>query len=313
MKILSRSMPVVLFLIILFPSLSAGTDKQQFCNAYADRAVQQYQQGMSHHLAGIVPPIWSNDRSDHYWWCMGTPENIVSSETSKRQAYLERYIHSAKDATSKSKAGENVQTGFPTVAATPISIPRPIQPGHPKVAKAVPAQPAVPRISRAELIGVDGNRMHIRFRYEISGPDGADMYGGAFLYDAAMQSLPVGYQPTRPYRGAAGSMDVALNLPSQPFQAATLETFIMRSGKVVSRQYFKMPYIWTGTWGSVVHPSRIQKPGQKNGSPVFPIAKKATGNGSMPGMGKIGGKIGGKLGRPPKQTVPIGLDPGLGP
>ncbi len=301
------------FFSVIIAEMGYASDKHDFCQHYAARAVQQYQQGMSHHLAGIVPPVWSNDRNGHYRWCLGTPENVVSSETSKRQAYLDRYIHSAKDAASKSKAGANVQTGFAAVAATPISIPRPIQPGHPKVAGAVSAQTVALQISRAELIGVDGNRMHIRFRYETSGPAGAEMYGGAFLHDAAMHPLPVGYQPTQAYRGAAGSMDVVLNLPSQSFQVATLETFIMRSGKVIGRQYFKMPYIWTGTWGGVVHPSRIQKPGQKNGSPVSPIAKKVTGNGSMPGMGKIGGKIGGNLGRPPRQTVPIGLDPGRGP
>ena len=94
-------MPVVLFLIFLFPSLSAGTDKQQFCNAYADRAVQQYQQGMSHHLEGIVPPVWSNDRNGHYLWCMGMPENTVSSETSKRQAYLDRFIGQKKQTDTK--------------------------------------------------------------------------------------------------------------------------------------------------------------------------------------------------------------------
>jgi len=69
-----------------------GADKQKFCNNYADTAVKQYNLGKQHHLPGIVPPVWSNDRKGHKDWCLRVSESIVKGENDKRQAYLDKNI-----------------------------------------------------------------------------------------------------------------------------------------------------------------------------------------------------------------------------
>ncbi len=124
----------ILLLIVFFIPMAAGfaADKQQFCNTYADKAVAQYNQGKQHSLPGIVPPAWSNDRNGHYNWCMMAPENIVNSEDAKRQAYLDKYL--PQNTTEKGMVMGTVtgvidNKGGGSVAATPISIPRPVKVG----------------------------------------------------------------------------------------------------------------------------------------------------------------------------------------
>ncbi len=308
-KSLARCMPVVIFLLVIAAPLSVSAmDKQQFCQSYASQAVQQYEQGVRRHLPGIVPPVWSNDRNVHYRWCLGTPEKIVNGETTRRQAYLDSYTHSGNPAASNAKAKGHLNSGMSAVAATPISIPRPIKTGHPKVGGAVQAQKPVPDIREAKLVAMDGNRVRIRFSYKNGSPDGPEMYGGAFLYDLARKPIDVSYTPTRPFRGAAGTVDVELIMPATAFQAATLETFILCSGKIVERQFFKMPFVWTGTWGSVVRPSRITKGGQQHQGGILPVAKKVAGAPQA-----LAGKMVGKIDPALKQFTPISFDPGLGP
>jgi len=99
MKMLSSMFVVLLLVISFIPEYTFAADKQQFCNNYADTAVKQYNLGKQHNLPGIVPPSWSNDRNGHYNWCILMPENVVSNETTKRQAYLDKNIPKKKGAT----------------------------------------------------------------------------------------------------------------------------------------------------------------------------------------------------------------------
>jgi len=297
----------VSLLILAFPFAALSGDKQQFCNNYVDKSVSQYNLGKQHNLAGIVPPVWSNVKNDHFMWCMMVSENLVNSETSKRQAYLDQHIQKQLP-TSPSTAGPIKGNIGGVVAATPISIPRPIKPGRLNTTKAVVANIPAGRIEKAELVSLDGNIMHIRFQYSVNRAIAGEMYGGTFLYDANLQAINTGYKPTRPYSATQGSMDIYLVLPAEPFRAATLETFVLYSGKVLVKQYFKTPFVWDGTQGGIVKPSLI-KNGQGLVQNAQVVIKPMPTMPSAPAMKQLNPQV--KIIKP--SGVPIGFDPGRGP
>ncbi len=92
MKMVTGFVAVLLALVSVAPTYSFGGNTPQFCNAYADKAVAQFNQARKHNLPGIVPPVWSNDRNGHYNWCLITPEKIVNEGSAKRQEYLDKYL-----------------------------------------------------------------------------------------------------------------------------------------------------------------------------------------------------------------------------
>jgi len=242
MRRLTAFLSVSLLLVFPLSALSGG--KQQFCNHYADKAVSQYNLGKQHNLPGIAPPLWSNDRNAHFTWCMIVPEKMANSETAKRQAYLDQYI--PKQAVSPSIVTGTVKGEVSgAVAADLISIPRPIKGAR------VTADVAVGRIEKTELVSLDKNIMHIRFHYTVGNAVTGEMYGGAFLYDRDLRAIDTGYKPTRPYSAKQGSMDIYLVLPAKPFQAVTLETFVLNLGKTLVKQSFKFPFVWDGTQGGI--------------------------------------------------------------
>ena len=284
MKNIASTLAMLLIVLFISPVDGLGADKQQFCNTYADKAVTQYNLGKQHNLPGIVPPAWSNDRNGHYNWCMMAPENIVNSEDAKRQAYLDKYL--PQNTTEKGMVMGTVtgvidNKGGGSVAATPISIPRPVKVG--KIGTNVQQG----TIEKSDFISMDNNVMHIRLYYKVDPSVADSLYAGAFLYDANLKAINAGYKPTREYRSPEGSIDVYLVLPSKPFESATMEAFLIHSGKVIVKQYFKYPLRWNGHHGSSVN-SRID--GKLK---------------SIGGWGKIDGPV--------KHEVPIGLDPGRGP
>ncbi len=275
----------ILLLIVFFVPIAAGfaADKQQFCNTYADKAVAQYNLGKQQNLPGIVPPVWSNDRNVHFNWCMNVAESFANRENVKRQAYLDKNLPqntAEKGMVIGTVTGVIGNNGGGSVAATPIPIPRPV-----KVGKIRTNFPGTIEISN--FIAMDNNVMHIRLYYKVDPSVADSLYAGAFLYDVNLKAIDVGYKPTREYRSPEGSIDVYLVLPSKPFESATMETFLIHSGKVIVKQYFKYPLRWNGHHGSSMN-SRIDG------------KLKSTG-----GWGKIDGPV--------KHEVPIGLDPGRGP
>ncbi len=301
---------VVLLLTLFVSSTSAlGADKQQFCNTYADKAVTQYNLAKQHNLPGIVPPVWSNDRNGHFNWCMHVPENVANSENAKRQAYLDKYL--PQNTTEKGMVigtvtGAIGNNGGGSVAATPISIPRPV-----KVGKIQAKDLGTIEIS--DFIAMDNNIMHIRLYYKVD-PSVADgLYAGAFLYDANLKAIDAGYKPTREYRSPEGSIDVYLVLPSKPFESATMEAFLIHSGKVIVKQYFKAPLRWDGHHVSLN--SNIDGKLKSTGGwgKTDDLVKHKAPIGPDPGgWGKHEVPIG--LGDGwGKHVAPIGFDPGLGP
>lgn len=292
-------------ILLLTATVGFGMDIQQFCNSYADNAVKQYDLGKQYKLPGIVPPVWSNDRDAHYAWCMATPENIVKNGTAKRQAYLDRHLPKQISAITRPKVGKVAKKADGgVVAATPISIPRPIKEGPVQVAGTIPAN----RIERAELVSLEGKSMHIRFYYRTANTISNQMYGGAFLYDINLKPVNVGYKPTREYRGSRGQMDIFLTLPAEPFQVATLETLILHGGKVLVKQYFKMPFVWNGTHGNIVLPSVIRQ-GKSVELNTKPAVMSKQGMPTIPDMKADIHDIP----TPSSANLPVGFDPGRGP
>lgn len=303
MKRTGHAIAILLFAMFIIPTDVSAGDKQQFCNTYADQAVAQYNQGKQHNLPGIVPPAWSNDRTGHFNWCMAVPENFANSENAKRQAHLGKYL--------SLKTGQgSVLTGTATkvvggqvggaVAATPISIPRPIQVGKIKAN-------ALGTIEKTELLSLDNNVMHIRLYYKVAPSVADSLYGGAFLYDINLKPLNVSYKPTREHKAPQGSIDVSLLLPSESFDSATLEAFLMHAGKVIVKQYFKAPLRWNGTHGSSLNPAidrKLKSTGNWGKVDVVPAGKQQP-------VGLDGGW--GKVDVPAGQQLPVGLDPGRGP
>ena len=282
MKKAIETVMILLFMLSAGVTSGLANTKEQFCATYADRAVAQYNQGKQHNLPGIVPPAWSNDRNGHYNWCMMAPENIVNSENAKRQAYLDKYLPqntAEKGLVIGTVTGVIGNNGGESVAATPISIPRPVKVG--KIGTNVEGT-----IEISDFIAMDNNVMHIRLYYQVDPSVADSLYAGAFLYDVNLKAIDTGYKPTREYRSPEGSIDVYLVLPSKPFESATIETFLIHSGKVIVKQYFKAPLRWDGH-----HVSLNSDIDEK---------LKSTGR-----WGKADGSV--------KPVAPIGLDPGRGP
>lgn len=143
------------------------------------------------------------------------------------------------------------------VAATPISIPRPI-----KLDKLAPRQlPAAvaqrvqaARVSGAgspndivqsgEVTGVHGNEVTLRVKYLYDRSRPAPVYAGAFIYDAQGESVNAGYKPAIAGR-PNGFVDITLVLPDKPFRSNHIVAFFLESGRpVFMNARFRFPYTW---------------------------------------------------------------------
>jgi len=65
-------------------------DKETFCNAYADKAVAQY--NLARQLFNPQGDIWSGDRESIYNWCMKVPKDVADQQQAIRQADIEEHI-----------------------------------------------------------------------------------------------------------------------------------------------------------------------------------------------------------------------------
>ncbi len=288
-------------LIILFviPICGFATDKQQFCSNYANTAVKQYHLGKQHNLPNIVPPAWSDNHTGHYNWCMAVPENFANSENSKRQAYLDRHLPPILSAKKVPVVGSAVKKNGSAVAATPISIPRPIKVKTQEAVVPKAGYVSLRDIEKAALISLDKNLMQVKLHYRVEPSVVDTLYAGAFLYDADMQAINAGYKPTRELKSPEGDVDITLVLPEEPFHAATIEVFLIRSGKVIVKKYFKCPFIWDGNKGKISR-SIAKSSNVTNNQNTVPSAATLSA-----GWGKQWVPVG--------HGLPVGLDPGLGP
>ncbi|MCG8641240.1 MAG: hypothetical protein MI862_16015 [Desulfobacterales bacterium] len=68
-------------------------NKSAFCNRYADTALEQVALARKHNLPGIVPPVWSDNRSNHFNWCMGVDQKNAESGSKLRQDFLDKHLN----------------------------------------------------------------------------------------------------------------------------------------------------------------------------------------------------------------------------
>jgi len=148
-----------------------------------------------------------------------------------------------------------VQAGD-SVAATPISIPRPIQlakltnwqvpPAIAQRARTSSILNADPRdrVHSAEIVSLMGNEVQLRVGYEFNGARPMPVYAGAYLYDADGLSLNAGYKPAAAGR-PDGFVDITMVLPDAQFQSHHVVVFFMESGQpVFMNARFVFPYRW---------------------------------------------------------------------
>jgi len=131
-------------------------DNRSFCEAYARRAVAQYDYAMANKLHGIVPPVWSSDSASHYNWCLRVPRQDATQGAELRQSKIDRYKYQhtgqmkermvqpvdnrinkrALPALDPGQGDHSLDSRLGgNVAATPIAIPKP---GPPTVGGATP-------------------------------------------------------------------------------------------------------------------------------------------------------------------------------
>jgi hypothetical protein len=106
-------------------------------------------------------------------------------------------------------------------------------------------------ISGCDLVNISGREVTLTLHYEIKSANSEPVYVGAFLYDVSNQAVDAGYKPAVLQQLPHGSGKLTLVLPETPFQSSTIDTFLIRSGKVVVSQRFKLPFMWNGTTGVI--------------------------------------------------------------
>lgn len=183
------------------------------------------------------------------------------------------------------------------VAATPISIPKPIS----------PLKNSLNKIEKTDLISLNKNVMHIRLQYKVDSSLADKLYAGALLYDMNLRDVNARCKPVRKQKSSKGSADVYLVLPAKPFKSATLKTFLKHSGKVVTKKYFKLPFVWDGQHGRIVAPSVI-----RGGDLSGQVALAGSGQ-KQPGLLKSNIKRFTRINQNFANGAHVGLDPGLGP
>ncbi len=181
------------------------------------------------------------------------------------------------------------------VAATPISIPRPIK----------PSKASLNKIAKCDLISLDKNVMHIRMRYKVDASIVGKCSAGASLYDLNLRDLNARCKAVRIQKSPEGSVDVYLVLPAKPFKSATLGTFLIHSRKVVTKKYFKFPFVWDGQHGRIVAPSVIRNRGQTTAQTASRQKQTGLSRSQINHLAKINQRL--------EHGLLVGLDPGLGP
>lgn len=153
------------------------------------------------------------------------------------------------------------------VSATPISIPRPIQ--LEKFTDFMPinknqslsgqvAGAMAGSIDGCDLVAVKGNEMVLALHYRTAPTVTGAVYSGAFLYDANQQAIDSGYKPNALRQLPAGTTQTILVLPLEPFQSQYVMTFLIQSGKVIINGRFKLPFLWDGQNGRLLHGAQVK-------------------------------------------------------
>lgn len=107
----------------------------------------------------------------------------------------------------------------------------------------------VSKITGCEIKSQVGNEMVLRISYEISPEIDGPFYCGAFLYQSRQEAVNAGYKPLQLVKLPNGTADLVMVFPDTAFTAAYVETFLIHSGKIITKARFKLPFSWTGNTG----------------------------------------------------------------
>ncbi len=66
--------------------------RSDLCNAYAKRAVEMQKLAIKRNLPNILPPVWSDNYSHHYRWCLDADEPEIYRGHQLRTGYLEQTL-----------------------------------------------------------------------------------------------------------------------------------------------------------------------------------------------------------------------------
>jgi len=64
-------------------------NKENFCNAYADKAIAQFSQAKQ--LFKPQGDLWSDNRESIYNWCMKVPKDVTNNQQAIRQAHIDEF------------------------------------------------------------------------------------------------------------------------------------------------------------------------------------------------------------------------------
>jgi len=186
--------------------ISEKSQKEQ-CRQYADSAIAQVQEAKMRNLSGIAPPVWSDNYSEHYNWCLAVPKIERLKGQELRQSILDRSKGFSPDV--KSTAGAKVQPADSSSVFSP----------SPEV------------IESCHLMTAQGNTLTFRMKYKIGTNRTQPIFAGAWLYDVDQQIINAGYKPVAISSFPEGSVNIEMMLSNDATRPVYIETFLMESGK----------------------------------------------------------------------------------
>lgn len=161
------------------------------------------------------------------------------------------------------------------VSATPISIPRPIHlekiinfkllntPQNSTLADQQLPSTQPGSIEACDLKIVKGNQMILSLQYRLKPSVNGPVYAGGYLYDDKQNPVDAGYKPVALRTLSNGTIDFIMVLPSGPFKSQYIMTFLIRAGKVIINQRFRLAFLWDGNMGKMLDPG-MAKTSEKN-------------------------------------------------
>ena len=90
----SRAVDLALLSALSVAQPAPGADPGT-CDKYAKSALAQLQRAQKLGIPGLQPPVWSNDYSSHYGWCLAVPESETSKGAALRQSILNGFSKNA--------------------------------------------------------------------------------------------------------------------------------------------------------------------------------------------------------------------------
>lgn len=131
------------------------------------------------------------------------------------------------------------------------------------------------KIESCDLVAVQGRQMQLAIKYRLDPGIKGPVYTGAFLYDAANKAVNAGYLPGELKVLPNGKTVITLVLPETAFHSDTVDAFLIRDGKIIVSQRFRLVYAWNGNSGSLAGKTQTPGPAQTKASFCRAYAEQA--------------------------------------